>query len=172
VIRDELRIRAPLPDAAWRDIEALPAIEALYFMRSSEFDGVHEAVFRREASHMCRALVDAMLPMLGQGAVVPLRIIPSTERMLGSMLALDPRSKTWLVAIRSQFDECDALVQSFIEAWGARLYVALRFAMPVTDNDVDDVREGDPENVIVLRRLPRWAHPEITDAWLASNPDR
>ena len=168
-MHDELRIHAPLPDVAWRGIAAVPPLEALYCTRRPDFDLVHEAVFRREAHQMWDRLVAAMRPMLAPKALVTVHIRKSTAQKLSSVLAFDPRSKTWAVAIRVGFDRDDAPVRSLFEAWGPRFYAALRFAMPATDNDVADILDGDPENVIVLRRLPREAHPEITDAWFAAN---
>ena len=107
--------------------------------------------------------------LLAPKALVTVHIRKSTAQKLSSMLAFDPRSKIWAVAIRVGFDRDDAPVRSLFEAWGPRFYAALRFAMPATDNDVVDILDGDPENVIVLRRLPREAHTEITDAWFAAN---
>jgi hypothetical protein len=65
------------------------------------------------------------------------------------MLAFDPRSKTWAVVIRVGFDRDDAPMLSLFEAWGPRFYAALRFAMSANDNDVADILDGDPANVIV-----------------------
>jgi hypothetical protein len=132
---------------------------------------VHEATFEREVRQMWGRLIDAMRPMLAPHAVVAVEIRQSTGEEMGSMLGFDPDTKTWAVAVSAECDPEDEVKQSLFAAWGAQLYAALRLAMPATDNDSDELIDSDASDAILLHRLPRSAHPEMTDEWIAENPD-
>jgi hypothetical protein len=166
-VQNELRIHAPVPDAAWKGITALE-LTALYGVRKRQFGPLHEAIFNREARHLWLKLIDKMRPMLARDASVTVRIKKTTMRELASTLNFDSATASWAVGIQAEYDPNDSKIASLLQAWAPLFYAALRFAMPATDNEVDDILDGDPKNALVLQRLPPEAHPVITDERVAS----
>ena len=106
--------------------------------------------------------------MLAPNAKVTTRIRKTTMQELALMLDFDPAAYPWAVAIKFETD-ADKRLWPLLQAWSDRFYAALRFAMPATENQVDDIVDGDSNSVLVLRPLPREAHPELTNQWVVAN---
>jgi hypothetical protein len=151
-MQNELSMSVPPPDPALTTITFLRVV-GIYAMLSPEFDSSHEAIFKREAHRILGILMGALRPMLAPNGDVAIRIEKTTLQDLASMLDFDPATATWAVAVQIECDPNDERLGPVLQPWVSRLYAALRFAMPAEGNRVDDIVDGDPSDVLVLRRL-------------------
>jgi hypothetical protein len=168
-MQSELRICPPLPDASWKGITAI-TIVGLYAVRFPEFGPVDEAIFERETCQLWGKLIEAMRPTLAPNVAVTTDIKKTTITELASMLNFDPDTYTWATAIGFEYDPDDIPTSSLVQAWSPRFYAALQFAMRAEGYHVDDIVDGDPKNLLVLRRSP-LALSQIRDEWVAALMD-